>query len=491
MLETADLDAVLDKAEYAETMARLDVRLGQLQREVKAAGIPVLVVFEGWDSAGKGSTLNRLLKPLDPRGFQVHFVSPPNAVEAMFPPMQRFWKLTPENGHLGIFSHSWYRMVQDSFAEGKGDHTHWAKQYERIRVFERQLADSGAVIVKFFLHISKKEQTKRFRKMKKDPAFSWKITKEAKRRHKHYDAICEGVEDLLRETSTPYAPWTVVPSTDIRFRNVMVAETLVAALERAVAGGAEVTRTLPEGRPRRTSPLDRADLSAALAPEIYEERLPKLQEELRRLQHLCYVRRRPVVIVYEGWDAAGKGGNIRRLTRELDPRGYEVIPVAAPQGVERYHHYLWRFWRALPKAGHFAIYDRSWYGRVLVERVEGFAKPHEWARAYREINEFESELTASGAAVLKFWIHISNEEQLARFQARQNDPDKTWKITEEDWRNREQWDAYYDAVSDMIEWTSTVHAPWTVIEGNDKLYARVKTLQTLVERLHTFEKEND
>ena len=483
MLETVNLDSKLGKEEYKTTMDQLDVRLGELQRELKAAGIPVLVVFEGWDTAGKGSVLGRLLKPLDPRGFKVHFVARQSEDEAMFPVMARFWKMTPAKGTMAIYSHSWYRQVLDEEPQMSLEGEAVPLNYEQLRVFERQLADGGAVIVKFFLHINKKEQAKRFKQIKKDPAYSWKIGKEAKRRHKRYDEIYGRVEDMLRETSTPYAPWTVVPATDERFRNVMVSETLVAAFEQALANAAHPVRQVPDNRPRRTSPLDRADLTRSLGPEEYEAELSRLQEEVRRLQHLCYVKRRPVVLVYEGWDASGKGGNIRRMTRELDPRGYEVIPIAAPEGDEKTHHYLWRFWRALPKAGHFAIFDRSWYGRILVERVEGFAQPHEWARAYREINEFESELSGYGTAVFKFWIHISKDEQLRRFEARQQDEHKQWKITDEDWRNREKWDVYHDAVSDMIEWTSTVHAPWTIVEGNDKRYARVKVLKTIVDRL--------
>ncbi len=481
MLETVDLNAAMDKETYTALQTQLDARLGQLQRELKEAGVPVAVILEGWDAAGKGSTLNRLLKALDPRGFNVYYIAPPTKAESMFPPLRRFWIMTPEKGTINIFSDSWYRLVLDE-PETPADE---ARNYDRIRVFERQLADSGTVVVKFFLHISKKEQAKRFKKMSKDPAFAWKVTKDAKRRHKHYDEHCLAVEDMLRETSTPYAPWTVVPSTDERFRNVTVAETLVAACERALARPVETPEPTPDTRPRRSSPLSRANLQLALGEDEYNDRLPKLQEELRRLQHLCYVQRKPVVMLFEGWDAAGKGGAIRRLTRELDPRGYNVIPIAAPDGAERNHHYLWRFWRALPKAGHFAIFDRTWYGRVLVERVEGFATPQAWTRAYREINEFESELAAYGTAVFKFWLHVSKEEQLERFESRQTDPNKNWKITEEDWRNREKWDAYYDAVSDMIEWTSTVHAPWTIVEGNDKLYARIKILQTVADGLRS------
>jgi polyphosphate kinase 2 (PPK2 family) len=269
-----------------------------------------------------------------------------------------------------------------------------------------------------------------------------------------------------------------------------VAEALTAAFQQATkiheTGESTVAASsLPASTRHETSPLARVNLGLAVPHEDYDKRLPKLQAELRRLQHLCYVHRTPVVVLYEGWDAAGKGGNIRRLVRELDPRGYEVVPVAAPQGDEKTHHYLWRFWRALPKAGHISIFDRTWYGRVLVERIEGYARPCEWGRAYREINEFEAELADYGAAIIKFWLHISKEEQLARFEARQNTPDKTWKITEEDWRNRERWDSYWAAITDMVERTSTVHAPWTIVEANDKYHARVKALETVIKRIKT------
>jgi len=483
MLETVDLKAKLGKAEYREAQDALDLRLAQSQRDLRAAGVPVLVVFEGWDAAGKGLALNRLLQPLDPRGFTVHYVAPPTKEERMRPPMWRFWNILPADGLIAIYSHSWYgQVLKERVEDGLSPHALQAA-YERIRVFERQLADDGAVIVKFFLHISKKEQAKRFRRLSKDAAFAWKVGKAERRRHKQYAEYYQAAEEMLRETSTPYAPWTLVPATNERFANVHIAETLVAAFDKALLARPAEATPAPEAAPHRTSPLDRVDLDLALPREEYDRVLPELQAEARRLQHLCYVRRTPVVILYEGWDASGKGGNIRRLTRELDPRGYEVIPVAAPQGDEKVHHHLWRFWRALPKAGHITIFDRSWYGRVMVERIEGFAKPNEWGRAYREINEFEAELAEYGAVIFKFWIHISKEEQLQRFEARKNTPHKQWKITDEDWRNRERWDDYWDAVSKMIERTSTVHAPWTIIEGNDKRYARFRTLQVFVDRL--------
>lgn len=483
MLETVNLSATLDKEAYREAQDALDLRLGAAQRQLRAAGVPVLVVFEGWDAAGKGSTLGRLLQPLDPRGFKVHHVGPATPLEGMFPPMWRFWNLLPARGAMAVYNHSWYRQVWNEPLEHGADPAAVQASHERIRVFERQITDDGAVIVKFFLHISREEQARRFKALKKDPAFAWKVGEPEKRRHKKYGEYLALAEDMLRETSTAFAPWTMVSATDERYRSVRVAETLAAAFDHALEQAPPQKAAAHPAPPRRSGPLDHVNLDLSVEKGDYEKRLPKLQTELRRLQHLCYQRRKPVVLAFEGWDAAGKGGAIKRLTRELDPRGYEVIPVAAPDGVEKLHQHLWRFWRALPKAGHFTVFDRTWYGRVLVERVEGFAPPEAWQRAYREINEFEAELTGHGVVVLKFWLHIGKDEQLRRFEARRETPEKSWKITDEDWRNREKWDEYHAAVSAMIEQTSTVRAPWTIVEGNDKRHARLKVLQTAADRV--------
>ena len=229
--------------------------------------------------------------------------------------------------------------------------------------------------------------------------------------------------------------------------------------------------------------LETIDLTKTITQEEYVESLLRYQLELRALGFQLYQQKRSLVVVLEGWDAGGKGGNIKRITERIDPRGYEVFPIAAPAGEDRTHQYLWRFWRRLkaPDEKQILIFDRSWYGRVLVERIEGFCKEEDWKRAFREINEFERELTDSGMILVKFWIHIGKGEQLRRFQERQNDPYKSWKLTDEDWRNRDKWDAYQKAVEDMLLKTSTITAPWTVVEGNDKYYARVKTVRTLVE----------
>ncbi len=479
MLETVNLKAKLGKEEYRKAQDTLDLQLGEAQRNLRVAGVPVLVVFEGWDAAGKGSTIGRLVQPLDPRGFRVHNATPSTALERMYPPMWRFWSLLPPKGAISVFNHSWYREVwNDPLEEKRRDNL--AVAYEQIRVFERQLADDGMVIVKFFIHIDADTQSKRFKKLQEDPAFSWKVGSAEKKRNKQYKKYLALAEDMIRETSTPYAPWTLISGTDDRLRNLRVAETLAAAFDTALNRPAPPPATPPALAPRRSGPLDHINLDLSIPREEYDKKLPKLQEELRRLQYLCYRQRMPVVLAFEGSDAAGKGGAIRRLTRELDPRGYEVVPIAAPDGVEKQHQHLWRFWRALPKAGHFTVFDRTWYGRVLVERVESFARPEEWMRAYREINEFEADLVAHGMVVIKFWLQISKEEELRRFNDRQNTPEKRWKITDDDWRNREKWDDYQIAVAAMIEQTSTTHAPWTIVEANDKCHSRIKVLQTAV-----------
>ena len=229
--------------------------------------------------------------------------------------------------------------------------------------------------------------------------------------------------------------------------------------------------------------LENVDLTLCLDKETYNREVVRFQVALSVLAYQVYLQQRPILMVFEGWDAAGKGGVIKRLTEKMDPRGYAVYPIAAPQGEDKTHHYLWRFWRRLPEAGQIAIFDRSWYGRVMVERIEGFCKESEWTRAYREINQFERQLVDFGTIIFKFWIHISKDEQLARFESRSTDKLRSWKLTDEDWRNREKWDQYETAVNDMLLKTSTIHTPWTIVEGNSKYYARVKVLQTVVEKL--------
>jgi polyphosphate:AMP phosphotransferase len=483
MLEMVDLNADLDKETYGREMNALEVGLGQLQRDLRSRKIPVLLVLEGWDAAGQEDVLNRILQAWDPRGYKVHFTQPAEQHERRLPALRRFWLRLPALGEIVIFDRSWYLELIERQVEEGWTPLEVQSAYERIRRFERQLADDGIVILKFFLHLSPGEQAERLRKLRKHEALSWKAGEEERRRHKRYPDYLPAFENMLQETSTAQAPWHALPATSRRFATWKMADILAAAFQTALLQPDPATAPIPRRSVRRSSPFDQVDLNKAVSQEEYDARLAPLQEEVRDLQHLYYQRKTAIVIVYEGWDTAGKGSNIRRVVRQLDPRFYEVVPVSAPTGAESERHYLWRFWRGLPKRGHIAIFDRSWYGRVLVERVEGFARPCEWERAYREITEFETDLVEWGTPVIKFWLHISKDVQLERLQERQQNPRKQWKITDEDWRNREKWDEYWVAASEMVERTSTQLAPWFIVEGNSKLHARLQTLTIIRDQL--------
>lgn len=490
MLELLDLKQNVPKEVYRQAFPELEVRLGECQRAARAAGVPVVLVFEGWDAAGKGSTINRLAQVLDPRGFQVYPICAPDETERLRPWMWRFWRALPASGNIAIFDRSWYGRVLVERMEGLVDQQIWERAYEEILQFERQLADAGAVIVKFWLHISKREQRRRFKRLEKNPATAWKVGKAEWRRHRQYGRWRMAVEEMLQRTHTAHAPWVVVEATKGRYLRTKVFESIIQAIEEELARRRRAPK--PESAPMslptntaaaRSNILAGVDLRRSLERGEYEARLKRLQQRLCQLEHKLYAARVPAVIVFQGSDAAGKGGIIKRLTRGLDPRGYEVIPVGPPTEEEKAHHFLWRFWRRLPKAGHITIFDRSWYGRVLVERVEGFCTEDEWRRAYQEINEFERQLADFGTVIVKFWVHIDQDEQLRRFRAREETPSKQWKITPEDWRNREKWAQYEVAVNDMLRRTSTPCAPWTILEANCKLYARIKALRTVVRAL--------
>jgi len=492
MLETLDLDKSISKEAYSKSFPELRDKLRDLQRQCYDAKVPVAVVFEGWDAAGKGESIAKLVERLDPRGVRVHPISAPLEEERLRPFLWRFWTKVPGRGEMAVFDRSWYGRVMVERVEKLVTPEQWRSAYNEIAQFERMLTDDGMVIVKFWLHISEKEQKKRFKEIEKSKYDSWRVTKEDWEHHKQYGAYAQAAEEMFERTNTAYAPWTIVEATDKRYRLIKVFKVLADAMQTAL--NARVGQAAPPKRAPRASVtvqalkemetvLDKVDLTQSLTRKEYEEQLKEYQFRLRELEFKCFDERRPVVVGYEGWDAAGKGGNIRRVTEALDPRGYSVIPIAAPKGDDATHHYLWRFWRQLPKAGHLAIFDRTWYGRVLVERIEGFCSEAEWRRAYQEINEFELSLTNFGLILVKFWLHISKEEQLRRFKEREKIEYKQYKITEEDWRNREKWDAYRQAVVDMLQNTSTSYAPWTIVEANDKLWARIRTLSTIVAAL--------
>ncbi len=487
MLATLDLTRAVEKPAYRKAKPELDLRLAELQRRAHEMGLAVVVVFEGWGASGKGTQINEVLQPLDPRGVSVIASGVPNEEEALRPFLWRFWWHLPAAGRITLFDRSWYRRVVTDRVDGLVKGRALEEAYRDIQTFERQLAAYGVLIVKFFLHISAKEQRKRFRKLESKALTAWRVTAADWRHNRDYEKLRLAFGDMIGRTDSEYAPWTIVEAHDPRFATLKILGTLAGALERRIAQ-AEQMRRLTQAVPPatdlpaslRASVLEGVDLSVTLEEGAYRKRLKSGQDRLREIQHEIYRRRVPVVLVFEGWDAAGKGGNIKRVTRNLDPRGYAVVPVSAPNDIEKAHHYLWRFWREMPKAGHVTIFDRSWYGRVLVERVEGFCTEAEWQRAYREINEMEQHLMHAGVVLLKFWLHIDPDEQLRRFRERERVPSKQWKITADDWRNREKWGEYRAAVDEMLFRTSTPDAPWVVVESNCKRHARVKVMETVI-----------
>ena len=495
MLEKIDLSKKVDKKTYRRVMVEAEEKLGLLQRECKDAGIPVILVFEGMGAAGKGVQINRLIQALDPRGFDVYACDRPTEDEQMRPFLWRYWTKTPAKGRIAVFDRSWYRSVQVDRFDGLTREDKLGDAYQDILSFEKQLCDDGTVIMKFFLYIDKDEQKKRFKKLEGSKETSWRVTEEDWNRNKDFDRYLKMNEEMLEKTDTDYAPWVIIEAVDKDYAALKIVSTVMDRLEyelehRRPEDGRQAQRQESKTRERfKNGVLSGIDLSKSLTEEEYKTRLKKLQKRLAELHSELYRLRIPVVIGFEGWDAGGKGGAIKRLTSNLDPRGYRVNPTAAPNDIEKVHHYLWRFWNSVPKAGHIAIFDRTWYGRVMVERIEGFCSEAEWRRAYQEINEMESHMANAGAVVLKFWLHIDKDEQERRFRERQANPAKQWKITDEDWRNREKWDQYEEAVNEMLIRTSTTYAPWIVVEGNDKRYARVKVLQTVVDALEKKVKE--
>ena len=465
-------------------------RIGALQQRIKNAKIPVIILFEGWGASGKGNIISKLISELDPRGFKVYTTGAATSDELRYPPMRRYWTKIPEYGRISIFDRSWYRDVSISFVEDGISNAETQRRFDEILDFESLLTDDGYVVLKFFLRISKKEQKKRFEALEENPATRWRVTESDWRHHRMYGEYERAFDTMILKTGCPAAPWYDINAKSKKRAALEVCEAVERALLDALAKretAAEQNQTAVKTNPRIAAlyvkPLSEVDLSAKLPESEYKARLGAEQEKLFELHNMLYQKKKPLVIVYEGWDAAGKGGNIKRLTDGLDPRGYEVIPIAAPTPPELYRHYLWRFWNALPKDGHIAIYDRSWYGRVMVERIEGFCTEQQWKRAFDEMNRFELTLHNWGAIVIKLWLHIDSDEQLRRFNERQNTPEKQWKITQEDWRNREKWQQYEQAVNDMLRYTNTSYAPWVIIEGNDKLHARVKAISAVVEHI--------
>lgn len=493
MLEKTDLKTEQSGQDSKQQAKELKTALTALQQQVKQNKLPVIILFEGWGAAGKGSLISSLILNFDPRGFRVSSIVAPTEPEKREPLLWRHWLNIPEQGVISVLDRSWYQDVSVARLEEDVDDAENLRRMDDIKIFERQLTDSGYLIIKFFLHISKKEQKKRFEQLESSKNTAWRVTETDWKRNRQYDQYYRVFDEMLEYTSTDFAPWHVISGMDKIAAELAVYRTVVVdCISAALKPRNENTSAQTSGSPMidpgnfplvPMPKLKEITLDKTLDEKKYRYRLHELQDELSALHGKLYRKKVPVVIVYEGWDAAGKGGNIRRVAEALDPRGYGVVPIAAPSREEASRHYLWRFWRRLPKDGHIAVFDRSWYGRVMVERIEGFCTENDWHRAYREINEFEDQLHDWGAVVIKFWLHIDRDEQLKRFQDRQNTPSKQWKITEEDWRNRAKWEEYETAVNDMLRYTSTEFAPWHIIESQDKKYGRIQTLEIMIDAI--------
>lgn len=487
MFEAAELGHKIDKAIFRTEEARLRADLLDVQFDLRENGsFPVIILVSGVDGAGKSETINLLYEWMDPRYLSTLAFAEPTDEERERPSMWRYWRTLPPKGRIGIFSGSWYSQPIADRIRGDLSMADLDQRMAQINRFEAMLVNEEALVIKFWFHLSKDGQRQRLKALEKDPRTAWRVTKRNWVRLKTYDKLQEVAGHVLRMTNTPWAPWVVVEGTDDRYRSLMVGSTIRDAIKKRLADPRD--QNFPVAPP--LSPaidhldvLTALDLSQGLNKADYERQLAKWQGRLSELARHPKFKQHSLILAFEGQDAAGKGGSIRRVAGALDARQYQIIPVAAPTEEERAQPYMWRFWRHIPRRGRVAIFDRTWYGRVLVERVEGLCSEADWLRAYSEINDFEHDLYQDGVIVIKFWLQISDEEQLRRFQEREKVQFKRFKITAEDWRNREKAGAYHAAVCDMVDRTSTGSAPWTLVAAEDKNYARVKILRTICERL--------
>jgi polyphosphate kinase 2 (PPK2 family) len=515
MFETAELRQRISRAAFDEIAEPLRDELLALQTQLRAADFPVLLLFAGVDGAGKSETVNLLNEWLDPRWIVTHAYEDPSREERERPEFWRYWRDLPAKGQIGLYLSGWYSRAILDRVYRESDQAQFDAKLDQIRTFERTLADDGALILKFWMHLGRADQKRRLKSLEDDPKQSWRVGKSDWRNWKRYDKFIAAAEQAIRRTDDGRSRWTLVEGLDPRFRSLLVLTSLRDALVRHLAEAttrreaakllqAEIAKVRAgelRAVHRRRGALEKAagrddevklatqtilsglDLSLAIDDADYQRKWRDARDELGLAAHRARTNGLTTVLLFEGWDASGKGGAIRHITASVDARNWQVVPIGAPNDEERAHHYLWRFWRRLPRDGRMLIFDRSWYGRVLVERVESFANPAEWQRAYSEINDFEEQMTRHGILVMKFWLHISQDEQYRRFKQREAVAYKQWKLTDEDWRNRAKWADYQTAVHDMVEKTSTQTAPWTLIEGNDKNFARLKILATVTEQL--------
>jgi AMP-polyphosphate phosphotransferase len=503
MFESAELGRKVSSKDYKAQVPALREELLDVQSQLREAGrSSVIVLFGGVEGAGKSESVNLLNEWMDPRWLVTRAYGPPSDEEGERPEYWRFWRDLPARGRIGFFLSAWYSRPLLDRVHRNLRRAEFGACLDDAVDFERALTDDGALILKFWMHLDKRSQKERLEKLHSDPLTRWRVTKEQWDNWALYGRFIEAAEEIITRTSLANAPWMIVEGGDERYRSLTVASAIRDAIRKRLngspaynsSGSALVVRSakrrqpaVPKSRPAvratKQTILSKLDMSQHSDAKHYKVELERLQGRLNLLHRKAQRHGISTMLVFEGWDAAGKGGAIRRLTAAINAADYQVIPIAAPTEEERAQHYLWRFWRHLARRGRVTIFDRSWYGRLLVERVEGFATEPEWMRASAEINQFESQLAAHGIVLIKYWIHITQEEQLRRFRARETAAYKRWKLTHEDWRNRKRWPEYEIAVNDMIERTSTRQAPWTLVEANDKNFARLKVLKTACDRL--------
>ncbi len=500
MFDTAELGQRVSKSDYKQRELVLRENLLALQQRLRSEGnFPVILDFAGVRGAGKGTSANLLNKWMDARWIVTEAYNDPSDEERERPVFWRYWRNLPPKGQIGIYLSGRYSTPLLNYVYGNSTDNQFCKELERINDFEKALADDGAMLLKFWMHISHDVQKERLEMLENDPLRSWRMSPDDWKHWDMYDRFIEASEKIISATNTGHAPWEIIEGTNFNFRSLRVGEVLHERLERhlikeqirqkyllelrsMVKEEANLPVTSNNGKPAKTI-MDGLDLSLSLDKKTYREELAIHQARLATLHQQAVQQKLSTILVFEGPDAAGKGGAIRQITEALDARNYKVYPFAAPTDLEHSHHYLWRFWSCIPRAGRMTIFDRSWYGRVLVERIEQFAGDDEWRRAFAEINDFEDQLIEHGIVLHKFWLQISKDEQLKRFKEREETPHKRWKLVEEDWRNRERWDEYAFAAHKMIQRTSVKKSPWILVENENKRYGRIKVLKAVCDAL--------
>jgi len=496
MFEVFESGSKISKSDYKKRLPELRAELLKTQFELQKKNIPLLIIIAGVEGAGKGEVINRLNSWMDTRFIETNVFQNETDDEKNRPYYWRFWRKFPHAGQIGVFFGSWYTAPIKNLVFDKISPAEFDAEMNRIKSIEQMLEAGGKLIAKFWLHIPEKKQKKRFKKLEEDERTEWRVSDYDWRYHDNFDKFIYASKRAIRQTDTSIAPWNIIDASQRRYRDIAFMEILLQKMKAALnKNGFKNGNKAPETPElhevaQANNILDQVDMTPELSKDEYKEIYEELSLEIEYLAWQCYQQKISNVIVFEGWDAAGKGGIIRRLVPTLDAKIYRVIQIAAPTRIEKSYHYLWRFWQHIPKDGRITIYDRSWYGRILVERVEGFAAEEEWSRSYHEINEFEQQLHDHGTVINKFWLHISSEEQLYRFKQREKIEYKKHKITDDDWRNRDKRPAYKQAVHDMIAKTSTEYAPWHIIPANSKNYARITVLKIIRDSMKEALKNN-